>query len=307
MGARTINDPERIELLVEEAFREAGQGDYAASNQSIEKALAIDPEIGELHAWSALYILRQGNSEGAQQPINRALDLNPNSPFIHQIAGDQAAATRRRKRAETFYLNGVRLDPFYVGNYISLANFYGNRSEFDKALAWADRACTIDPKESDAVVMRGEILLEQGKFRDARHAAQTALRIDPENVDACKLMSQVELETGNLDTARDLAVEALTKNARDTDALTLLAQIRSRRNPLLAIWWRVNLLLRRFNTNTGVPLFLLLILAPSLVVPFVIDAEINSLVLAAMIFSALVAFRYIGEFAIRRMIKRDTE
>ena len=246
----------RIPHLIEQAYTQAGHGDYAAAAETMREALAIDTEHAEAYACLAQFLLWDDNEKAAYHAVQRALELDPDMAFIQRVAGDIFSVMYDPARAEAAYLQAIAFDPSDADNHNALAAYYWRRDRNRDALGMTDKARAIEPENLQTAILRGEILLEMGRTGDAAEEAEFALRQDPENYAACLLMAKTALIRNDLAEARDMAVSALMRNPRDDHAFVLLAKIKSRQNPVFGLWWRLHLLLRPFRTNWGIGLSL---------------------------------------------------
>ncbi len=117
------------------------------------------------------------------------------------------------------------------------------------ALEWVDRALELDPESVEALVLKGAIHLERHEVEAARRLAEEALGLDAENIDACVLLGNLLLIDGDIEQARHLGALALSRNPRDEGAVELLVRIRSRRQPLLRMWWPYAAWMQRRSQN----------------------------------------------------------
>jgi len=105
-----------------------------------------------------------------------------------------------------------------LGNYVQQGDFHFFRvkaaTEVDENSFSGD---VLAPGESLATL--GDIMVANGRFRDARAALVEALRDDPRNADAATAMGYLELRENHLEEARRWFSEAVRLDARSTYAL----------------------------------------------------------------------------------------
>lgn len=246
----------RIPHLIDQAYMQAGHGDYAAAVETMRQALAIDSDHSRVYACLAQFLLWDSKEKAAWRAIQRALELEPDSSFIQRVAGDIFSVMFDQARAEAAYLQAIELDPSDADNHNALAAYYWRHDRIRDALDLTEKARQLEPSSLQTAILRGEILLGAGKVNEAAVEAEFALRKDPESYAAALLMAKTSLVRNDLETARELAISALMRNPRDDDAFVLLAKIKSRQNPILGLWWRLHLLMRPLRTNWGIGLSL---------------------------------------------------
>src|SRR5216684_7997488 len=89
--------------------KEAG----AKARQAAERALELDPTLGEAHAAMGLVLLVfEWNFSAAQRELQRAIDLNPSYPYAHQWYAELLWATGRYEESIKEIRKALELEPF---------------------------------------------------------------------------------------------------------------------------------------------------------------------------------------------------
>jgi len=170
----------RFQLSVEDA----GDGGRAAA----ERALALDPELGEAHAAMAQVYLNAARHAEALREIETALHLEPESIEVIRSAASVSFATRRHEEAIRYFRKSASLVP---GDYTSvgmLLSCYGAAGDKDalretarEVLARTERAIALEPDNGSAMSYQLHALAILGERDRARDLVEKALVLDPHN------------------------------------------------------------------------------------------------------------------------------
>lgn len=149
-----------------------GEAEFA-----LEKALSIDPELGEAYATRGfIRMFHKWDWDGAEADLLRATELNPGYSTARQwyatlqmIRGrsDQAAATLRK---------AIEIDPISPNLHSDLAQAYFFAGDLTQAEASARRALEIAPAFVNAHGHLSDILFAQERYEDAFRAHRNFTR-----------------------------------------------------------------------------------------------------------------------------------
>jgi tetratricopeptide (TPR) repeat protein len=82
--------------------------------------------------------------------------------------------------AERAYQQALASDPKSVDALVGMAWVNGGRHEFEKSIAWANRAIALDPKNKDAYGLLGDAAVEMGDYKAAYTHYQKMLDLKPD-------------------------------------------------------------------------------------------------------------------------------
>jgi len=145
----------------------------AAARESVEKALAIEPDLPE--ALSALAMIETNfdyNWKGAAETLRKALALAPQDPALLMEAGNLAQARGETTQAIKFFRRAVASDPVNAQALAFLAtglSVVGPQEEARKEYA---RVIELNPSAPNSHAGVGLTYLLEGKFEEAGVAAQ---------------------------------------------------------------------------------------------------------------------------------------
>jgi eukaryotic-like serine/threonine-protein kinase len=144
--------------------KEAG----AKARQAAEKALDLDPFLGEAHASMGLVLLIfEWDFAGAEREFRRAIDLTPGYPYAHQWYAEGLYATGRYEESIQENRKAVALEPFTpilqvnLGLSLMFANHLAeSEQQFRKTL-------DMDPNYPIAHYGYAHVLIVQKRFAEA--------------------------------------------------------------------------------------------------------------------------------------------
>ena len=193
--------------------KEAG----AKARQAAEKAVELDPSLGEVHASMALVLLIfQWDFSEAEREFQRAISLNPRYPYAHQWHAELLWATGRYEESVKENRKAVELEPFTPILRLNL----GLSLLYAKHLAEAEQEFRkilddMDPNFPVAHYSHTLVLVHQKKFDEAAKEIEIASRAIPESSYYRAYLGYALAKAGKTEDARtilgELIEEAKTK------------------------------------------------------------------------------------------------
>jgi len=135
-----------------------------------------------------------------------------------QRSGDPEGARARLEEA-------AALEPAVPSTWINLASLALDQRTTARALECAERAVTLAPDSAKAHLMRGRVLLAQGRTAEALEELGTARRLDPRELEALALAAATCLETHALEAAREAFLALAEARPYDPAARVGLARV----------------------------------------------------------------------------------
>ena len=130
-------------------------GHHEEAQQAFENAIHLDPALFEAHYFYARDRYARGDLSKAIQQYEQAMAVRPEdyqSPLlasqIYASLGRESDADAARRRGLRLAEDQLRLHPHDVRALYLGANALATLGEREQALAWAERAVTIEPDDS---------------------------------------------------------------------------------------------------------------------------------------------------------------
>ncbi|MGH7011215.1 MAG: TIR domain-containing protein [Caulobacteraceae bacterium] len=155
-----------------------------------ERAIALDPSLGDPHAVKAQVRWIQGRHEEARGELDLALRLTPNSPDVNSAAGKIAYDEGRMAEAERFFAQAseVEEETSASGAFMlmsirrELGDVAGMRAAAETVLAKSKVELAKQPGAAGPTTHGAAALAALGQPDQAREWTKRALLIDPDNV-----------------------------------------------------------------------------------------------------------------------------
>jgi tetratricopeptide (TPR) repeat protein len=196
--------------------------------KSLEKAKSSDPAFLATYFNLAAYHASTGNYDKALGEYSAVLRMDPRnlramlgSAALLQVKGNEAEALAMYKRAK---------DTKQPAAYLSLAGYHLRKKENAKALSVLDEAISAIPRNAPAVEMKGKILLEEKKYRDAIRTFDDLESISPDRGLPLKVRTYVLMK--DFAKAEEQARRSITLRPQSASGHILLASVYESRNDL---------------------------------------------------------------------------
>lgn len=159
------------EAPVEEALAEA--------RQAAERALELDPDLGEAHASVGLVAMTEWRWAEAEAAFRRAIDLAPSYADAHHRYGNLLTYRGRHEESIGRFRRALELDPLSLPVHIGLAYASLRAGRTDEALEVYGEAVRMDPAYPNAIMGIAWVHELEGRCGEALSALQSASRHDP--------------------------------------------------------------------------------------------------------------------------------
>lgn len=236
--------PGELNASVELARLKLRQGDRAGAEAALKQAAAQAPNAPEPTLALSDFYLAAGKIPEAEQELVRALRIQPGyGPALLRLAELRLRAGRRDEAAQAFKALSDSSDKSYRPAYALFLLHEGKTAEavaelerlhktdrtdrdlrtrlvaaylvanrLSDALALLDDAVKRNPRDLQALLQRGALLVRQGKWLEAEQDLAKVLRLDPESAEAHFHLAFVRRGQGEQATAKQELTEALRLN-----------------------------------------------------------------------------------------------
>jgi len=152
----------------------ANEGMFALSVDAYRRAMAregvVDIDqvllVADHIARSGALVECQDLLDGIKARFGDALDVEAQTAIL-KLEQRIAAGTGAAEDALATLHEIIRLDPLDGEALLLLGTHYMERNEHEQAILYFERAAGIESVEADAKLRQGEVLVKQGKYRDA--------------------------------------------------------------------------------------------------------------------------------------------
>ena len=175
------NDPQDAEAHVELALNRLQMpGQRALAIDDIQRAIALAPDAGRLHALHASILTKLDQPKQGLEAADRAITLDPENEFCWLAKGDALASLSRWKDAEAALRQALAIDPDNDPASNLLAIVLRRQNRLEESDSETMRRLARDAEDPFSLANAGWSALQRGQSAEAEKFFLDALRIDPE-------------------------------------------------------------------------------------------------------------------------------
>lgn len=175
---------------------------FPKAEAAAQKALALDPSLGEAHVSLGYADLAYvWDFPAADREFRLALALRPGYATGHQFYAYWLTAMGRMSDAIAERKKAVELDPASPLMASALGEAYYQARMFDQTIEQNQRALELDPSYAIALVNIGRAYQQKGMHREAQEAFQKVLAVAPENPAVLALIGHDDALSGRREEA----------------------------------------------------------------------------------------------------------
>ncbi|HEY3580889.1 MAG TPA: tetratricopeptide repeat protein [Pyrinomonadaceae bacterium] len=167
-----------------------------ASIAVIPFTTAVAQDVARLERVATL--IRENKTVEAERQLSLILKSKPNEPVALNLLGTIRAKQNRLNEAETLFVRAVVNDPRYSGARMNLAYLYLQKREPAKAVVQLTEVLTIEPTNTDAMVVLGDAYLATNNPDDAERQYLNALDGRLDNAGALLGLAQISRLKGEI-------------------------------------------------------------------------------------------------------------
>jgi TolB-like protein/Tfp pilus assembly protein PilF len=214
--------------LLQQAYADLPRDEmFAKSQAAAERALQLQPRLGEAYASVAKRKDWEGDKAGAETAFKRALELNPNYAPAYQWYGEMLGDLGSRiTEALELSQKAIMLDPksaIILNDYAEVLEVAGR---FEEALDYYEKTVEIEPGFAHGYVRIGELKASAyGQLDEAILALVKGFSLDPELASTAIRVGFFYLNIGDPQQALNWAERARKNAPGTTELLSVLMEI----------------------------------------------------------------------------------
>jgi tetratricopeptide (TPR) repeat protein len=222
----------RVRLVLARIYHGTGRTEQAL--RQLREVVALRPASDEAHALTGRILNEEGRTEEAVAEIKTAIELRPRYWYHHSTLGRVFFFDAHYDRAITAFAEAARLQPDNSRPLQQLGAAHHAAGHADLALESYRRALGLGP-DSRAYNNIGNILYDQGRYREAAEAFEQADRLEPGVPQRALNLGDAYSKLGRPEDARTAYQEGLERcrsllgvNARDASTVAYLALLEAK-------------------------------------------------------------------------------
>ncbi len=167
------------------------QKNLEAAEHELRLAAAGDPDLPKIHELLGEVLLRRGNIEEATQVVERALRRDPYSGYAHKLMGEIYGAQNLWEKAYDELGAAIDCDPDDSDLWLRCGEVLLQLHRVAESIVYLERACTLNPKSTNAWVSLGVACLKTGERSRANKMFAAALALEPDNAIATQFSDEL--------------------------------------------------------------------------------------------------------------------
>jgi tetratricopeptide (TPR) repeat protein len=198
-------------------------GKFPEAIEQYRAALALSPKDYEAHFALGRALLRSNDGAGAEEQFRAAIASRGDAAPARLGLASALLAQKKFEAAANSLAEYLKLKPGDRSAHFDRASALLNLSRFDEALAELDLSDAGAAPSADALKMRGEIFMQQKKWKEAGDALKQAISLSPKDSELAEWVGHVDIELRDYPSAVRVLEQVYAQNAQDVDALRDLA------------------------------------------------------------------------------------
>jgi Flp pilus assembly protein TadD len=198
-------------------------GKFPEAIEQYRTALALSPKDYEAHFALGRVLLRSNDAAGAEEQFRAAIASRGDAAPAQLGLASALLAQKRYEAASNSLAEYLKLKPGDRSAHFDRASALLNLNRFDEALAELDLSDAGAAPSADTLKMRGEIYMQQNKWKEAGDALKQAISLSPKDSELAEWVGHVDIELHDYSNAVRILEQVYAQNAQDVDALRDLA------------------------------------------------------------------------------------
>ncbi len=179
--------------LMEQGRVLTDQQEYDAAFANYSELISLGPEQPDAYRKRGVVLINLGRYDEAISDFETALKLDPDLKGVYSNLGVGWYYKKEFPKAITFYDMAIATRPDNHYNYFNRAFCRAALNQNELALADVIKSLELNPHHYPAHCLKGDLLVKQGQFLQAKSAYETALIMYPERPYARKKLSELKI------------------------------------------------------------------------------------------------------------------
>jgi tetratricopeptide (TPR) repeat protein len=194
-------------------------GKLAEAIELYRGALALDPNEYEIHFALGRALLRTKDAQGAESQFKSAIALRTGAAAARLGLANALEDQKKYEAASDAFADYLKLKPDDRAAHFDRASVLLNLDRLDDALAELDSADAGASPTSDTLKMRGEIYMQQKKWKEAGETLTQAVKISSKDPELAYWLGHVDIELHDYPAAIGILGQVYAQNPQFADAL----------------------------------------------------------------------------------------
>ena len=196
---------------------------FSEAAEQFRAALALSPNDYEAHFALGRVLLRSNDSSGAEEQFRAAIAARGDAAPARLGLANALLAQKNYEPASDALAEYLKLNPGDHSAHFDRASALLNLGRFDEALSELDRSDAGSVPSAEGLKMRGEILMQQKKWKEAVGVLTQALALSPQDSELADWLGRTDTELHDYPAAVRILAQVYRQNPQSTDASRDLA------------------------------------------------------------------------------------
>jgi Flp pilus assembly protein TadD len=198
-------------------------GKFPEAAEQFRAALALSPNDYEAHFALGRVLLRSSDPANAEEQFRSAIAERGDAAPARLGLANALLAQKKYEPASDALAEYLKLNPGDRPAHFDLASTLLNLGRFDEALGELDRGDAGSAPSGEGLKMRGEIFMQQKKWKEAGGVLTQALALSPQDSELADWLGRTDTELHNYPAAVRILEQVYRQNPQSADALRDLA------------------------------------------------------------------------------------
>ncbi len=198
-------------------------GKFPEAIEQYRAALALSPKDYEAHFALGRVLLRSNDAAGAEEQFRTALESRGDAAPARLGLATALLAEKKYEAASDSLAEYLKVNPGDRAAHFDRASALLNLSRWDDALAELDLSDAGAAPTAGTLKMRGEIYMQQKKWKEAGDALKQAMMLAPQDMEVAEWVGHVNIELKSYAVASGILEQVYAHDQQNADALRDLA------------------------------------------------------------------------------------
>ena len=194
-------------------------GKLSEAAEQYRAALALSPNGYEEHFALGRVLLRSNDAAAAEEQFRAALAARADAAPARLGLASALSAQKKYEAASDALAEYLKLNPGNRSAHFDRASALLNLNRLDDALSELDRADSGAAPTAESLKMRGEIFLQQRKWKEAADTLKQELALSPQDSDSAAWIGHADIELRDYPAAVEILTQIHTKNPQNAEVL----------------------------------------------------------------------------------------
>ncbi len=197
------------------------------ASEAVDKALALDPQLGDAWAARGLLLMQQGAPlQERVSVLEKAVALNPADATAMMWLSSELGQAGRVEEGRKVILQAYAVDPLNPTLLFNLASNNAFRGNMEAANRYASELAEVKPDWDGTYRLKSQIAQAEGRMDQQLRWSLEALRRDPDSVGTMLDVATLYMSFGDPTRARDYTDRIREINPLHGGAIVLQSDIR---------------------------------------------------------------------------------